>query len=218
MTGAELYTYILSILKRTDKSTEVYESITDVVMDMRLRFHSQAYKTISSEIAISTLGEYTLTLPSDFGHLLGDVLVRDDSSDQEYHPLKKIGINRFNELYGDRFNDAVGNRNTGTPIHSCLFGGNILVGPPVDKVTYVFRLPYTTESATAITSATASVPFTDRYRKTVRYGVLKEIYLLLENYQEAEAWSNLYENDLIKIIDNDMANSRDDSPVMYSGI
>lgn len=218
MTGSELYTYILEVLKRTDKSTEVYEAITDVVMDMRLRFNSEDYKSISSDLTITTIGNYTITLPTDFGRLLGDPMVRDDSSDQDYQTLKKISIGRFNELYSDRYNDTVGNRNTGTPVHYCVFSGDVLVGPPVDKNSYVFRIPYTQEAGTAIVSGTSSVPFTSRYRKTVRYGVLKEIYLMLENFQEAEMWSNLYEADIQKIINNDMANIRDDSPMEYNGI
>jgi hypothetical protein len=218
MDGASFYTYCLEILKRTDKSTEFYEAVTDVVMDMRLRFNSEDYKTISSELSITTIGNYTLDLPSDFGRLTGDPMVRDDDSDQDYTTLNKISIQTYNQLYSDRYNDTVGNRNTGTPVHYCVYGGDILVGPPVDKDSYTFRVPYAQESATAITSGTSDVPFTSRYRKTVRYGVLKELYLMLENFQEAEVWSNLYEADIQKIINNDMANVRDDESMQYNGV
>jgi hypothetical protein len=218
MTGAELYVYVLSILKRTDKSTEVYESITDTVMDMRLRFHAEDFKTISSELTIATIGNYSATLPTDFGHIIGDPVLRDTAGDQEYNSPDKISIQRYNELYGDRYNSAVGNRNAGTPIHYCIYGGDLLVGPAVDKSTYVLRIAYTQEAATAIVAGTSSVPFTDRYRKTVRYGVLKEIYLLLENYEEAKIWSDLYEGDLQKIINNDQSNVRDDQQIQYHGV
>lgn len=218
MTGSEFYTYVLSIFKRTDKETQVYEAMTDVAMDMRIRFNSESFKTISSELSITTIGNYTLDLPSDFGRIIGHPMVRDDDADTDYLPLKKISIDRYNELYGDRYNDAVGNRNTGTPVNYCLFGGDVLVGPPVDKDSYTFRIAYSQEAATAVTSGTANVPFTDKYRKTVRYGVLKEMYLLMENYQEAEIWSDLYESDILKIINNDQANVRDDEPMQYSGV
>jgi hypothetical protein len=218
MDGASFYTYCLEILKRTDKSSEFYEAVTDTVMDMRLRFNSEDYKTISSELSITTIGNYTLDLPSDFGRLTGDPMVRDDDADQDYTTLNKISIQTYNQLYSDRYNDTVGNRNTGTPVHYCVYGGDILVGPPVDKDSYTFRVPYAQESATAITSGTSDVPFTSRYRKTVRYGVLKELYLMLENFQEAEVWSNLYEADIQKIINNDMANVRDDEPMQYNGV
>lgn len=218
MLGSDFYTYFLSIFKRTDKETEFYQSLTDVVMDMRLRFHSEDFKSISSEITISSIGNYTGTLPSDFGHLIGDPIMRDSASDQEYPSLEKISIQKFNDLYGDRYNSSTGNRNPGPPRHYCIFSGDLLVGPPVDKTTYVFRIAYSQEAATAITSATSNVPFTDRYRKCVRYGVLKEMYLLLENYEEAAIWGELYESDLRKIIDNDMANIKDDMPINYCGV
>jgi len=219
MTGANFYTYVLAVLKRTDKSTEVYQAMTDVVMDMRLRFHSEDFKTISSNLTgCSAIGDYSLTLPTDFGHLISNVEIRDNASDEDYVPLEKISIGKYKDLYSSRLNTSTSNRDTGTPIHFCVFGGDILVGPPVDKTSYKFKITYTTEDATEIASGTSSVPFTDRYRKTVRYGVLKEIYLLLENYEEATVWSELYEVDIQKIIDNDYSNVRDDNPISYNGI
>lgn len=218
MTGAETLTYIKSILKRTDKDAEVYESITDVIMDMRLRFHSEDFKAISSNLAITTIGDHSVALPSDFGHLIGDPVLRDNAADQEYNPPKKISIQTYFDKYGATYNTAVGNRLTGTPIEYCIYGGNILVGPAVDKTSYVLKIAYTTENETAVTSVTANVPFTDRYRKTVRYGVLREMYLLLENYQEAEVWGNLYESDLQKIVNNDQSNVRDDMMIAYNGV
>jgi len=218
MTGSAFYTYVLSILKRTDKSTEVYQATTDIVRDMRLRMLSNDFKTISTALTIGTIGNYSATLPSDFGHLIGDVMIKDTDSDTAYQSLQQISIEKYNELYPDRFNTSVGNRNTATPIHYCIFGGNLLVAPPVDKTSYEFRFAYTTEDEAEISSGTSDVPFTDRYRKTVRYGVLKEVYVGLELYEEANIWSNLYEADLAKIIENDKLNTKDDSAIVYSGI
>lgn len=218
MTGSAFYTYCLAIIKRTDKSTEVYEAMTDTVRDMRLRFLSEDFKSINTALAISTIGNYSVALPSDFGHLIGDVMMKDTSSDESYPSLNKISIEEYNQKYSDRFNTAVGNKDTGIPYDYCIFGGNLLVGPPVDKTTYEFRFAYSTEDEVEVSSVTANVPFTDRYRKTVRYGVLKEMYLLLENYEEADLWSKLYEADLQKIIENDRQNVKDNLPMKYSGI
>ena len=218
MTGAQLYTYCMGILKRTDKETDFYQAATDVVMDMRLRFHAEDFKTISSELTISTLGDYSTEFPSDLGHLIGDPILRDSASDQEYNPPKKISIEKYNELYGDRYNSNVGNRTTGTPIHYCKFGNLLLVGPAVDKTTYKFRVTYTTEDAAAITSATSIVPFSERYRKTVRYGIMREMMVVLENFEEASNWATLYEQDLLKIIANDTANAKDGGSIAYNGV
>lgn len=218
ITGSETYTYCLAILKRTDKSTEVYQSITDTVRDMRLRFRSEDFKSINTALAISTIGNYSAALPSDFGHLIGDVMMKETASDEDYLSLNKISIEEYNRKYSSRFNTAVGNKDTGIPYDYCIFGGNLLVGPPVDKTTYEFRFAYSTEDEVEINSATSNVPFTDRYRKTVRYGVLKEMYLLMENYEEADLWSKLYEIDLAKIIENDNQNVKDNLPIKYSGI
>jgi hypothetical protein len=103
-------------------------------------------------------------------------------------------------------------------VHFCVFNGNILVGPCVDKTTYVFKISYTQEPATAVTSATSSVPFSDKYRKCLRYGTLQLLYESLENYEEAGIWEGKYEKDLLKIIINDRANSADSLGLSYNGV
>lgn len=218
MTGQAFYDYCLAVIKRPDKSTEIYQAMADVIMDMRLRFYARDYEKFSTELAISSIGDFSVALPSDFGHNIGKVSVRDSASDQSYPPTDKISIDTFNKLYAQRNNTAVGNRLTGPPNHFCIFGGNLLIGPPVDKTTYKFKMTYTQEDAPTIDASTTLVPFTDKYRKTVRYGVVKEVYLILENYQEADAWSTLFEQDLAKIVNNDNANRRDDEPIYYNGV
>lgn len=218
MTGANFYTYVIDTFKRTDKSTQVYQAMTDVVMDMRLRFQSESYKTISTALTISSLGGYSVALPTDFGHLIGDVICKETTQDIDYDPLNKISIQEFNDKYSARFNTAYGNKLAGIPTDFCVFGGNLLVGPPVDRTTYEFRLAYTQESATDITSVTTSVPFTDKYRKCVRYGVLQLLYEGMELYEESDKWRERYEIDLQKIIENDKQNVRDNGFIAYSGI
>lgn len=218
MTGSAFYTYVLAILKRDDKETETYQAMTDVIRDMRLRFKPEDFKTISTALTIGTIGNYSVALPSDFSRLIGDVMVKETVADRDYPPLNKLSIDEYNEKYSSRFNTAVGNRLTGSPLDYCVFNGNLLIGPPVDLTTYEFRIAYSQEDEAEVTSVTTSVPFTDRYRKTVRYGVLKEVYLGLENYQEADIWSNLYEADLAKIADADYTNVKGNEPTKYNGI
>lgn len=218
MSGSDFYTYVLAILKRTDKSTEVFQAITDTIRDMRLRFNSENFKTISTALTIGTIGNYSVAMPTDFGHLIGGVMVKETVADRDYPPLNKLSIGAFNEKYSSRFNTSSGNRLTGNPVDFCVFGGNLLIGPPVDKTTYEFRIAYTQEDGVEINSATSDVPFSDRYRKTLRYGVIKEVYVGLENYEEANIWSSLYEADLGKIADNDYKNSKGEEPLVYNGI
>lgn len=218
ITGANFYTYCLAVLKRTDKSTEVYQAMTDIIRDMRLRFLSEDFKSINTALTISTIGNYSVALPSDFGHIIGDVMMKDTSADESYPPLNKISIEEYNKKYPDRFNTAVGNKMTGIPYDYCIFSGDLLVGPPVDKTTYEFRFAYSTEDGVEISSGTSDVPFTDKYRKTVRYGVLQLMYEGLENYEEADKWELKYERDLVKIIDNDRLNVKDNLPIKYSGV
>lgn len=218
MTGANLLAYIKRTFKRTDKDTELYESITDCVIDMRLRFYPEDFKTRSTALTGCTVkGDYSLTLPTDFGHLIGQVSIKDDSSEQYYPPLVKISIEDYDRLYPGRMMDAA-QRDTGVPRHFCLYGGDIFVGPCVDKTTYDFLINYTQEAATDIVAGTTSVPFTDKYREVVKAGTLMRIYRDLEMYQEADIQEGHYEQGIGKIIANDEMNSSATGSINYSGV
>ena len=217
MTGSNFLAYVKRTFKRTDKDTELYESITDTTIDMRLRFYPEDFKTISSALTGCTVvGEFSLTLPTDFGHLIGDVMMTD--VDQEYPPLRKISIEEYNRLYSDRLLTTVADRTTGGPIHYCLYSGEILVGPCVDKTTYDFFINYTQEDADDVDGDTANVPFTARYREVVKHGTLMRIYRDLEMYGEADIQEVKYERGIAKIIANDEINSSASSAIIYSGI
>jgi hypothetical protein len=218
MDGAALLAYILRTFKRTDKDTELYEAITDTVIDMSLRFYPEQHKTRSSALTgCTTVGDYSLTLPTDFGHLIGDVTMIDATNQQKYNPLRQISIEGYDRLYPDRTLDAA-YRVTGVPQHYCLYGGSILVGPVVDQTYYEFYINYTEENITAIVAGTTDVPFSTNYREVVKAGALMRIYNDLEMYQEAQIQENKYENGIAKIAANDELNSNATSSIVYSGI
>jgi hypothetical protein len=220
MTGENLYNYILQVLKRTDKSDEVYTAIADTVMDMRTRMLSDEHSSVSTTPTGSlSVGDYKLALPSDFGHLIGDVMIRDDAADQSYYPLKKISKQEYDKIYHDALNDTVGNRGTGVPIHFCYYGQEIYLGPPVDKTTYEFSINYTLEDTPTYTSATASIPFTDQFREVVRAGVLFRMFRELELYDSSAYWQQVYDQGVQTIINNDDFNTDGSTmPIQYHGI
>jgi len=218
MDGASFLAYIKRTFKRTDKDTELYESITDCVMDMRLRFYPEDYKTRSSALTgCTTVGQYALTLPTDFGHLIGEVTIIDATNQQKYPPLKKLSIETYDRLYPDRTLD-IGERDTGVPQHFCLYGGEIFVGPCIDQTYYEFYINYTQESAPTVAAGTDPVPFTANYREVVKAGTLMRIYRDLEMYNEADIQERLYEQGIAKIAANDELNSNAVHNIQYSGI
>jgi len=218
MTGLELYNYVLRKFKRTDKSTEAYEAMTDIIADMRIQFLSEDYKEETYSSGISTVGEYKLGLPSDFGHIIGDISITDTDTDEDYGVLQKISKQRYDELYPDRLLTSTTNMSLDTPQHYCIYGKQIFVGPVPDVTTYRYQFNYTTEAYTEITSATDPVPFTDKYRNTVRAGVLAELYDGMENFQESQYYRSVYIDGLGKLAANDITNTQDDGGVCYRGI
>jgi len=218
MTGQEFRDYVVRKFIRTDKDTELYEATTDIIADMRLQFLSEDFKEETYSSGISTVGEYKLGLPTDFGHIIGDISVTDTDEDTEYGTLQKISKQRYDELYGDRLLASTTNMDLGIPKHYCIYAKQIFIGPVPDLTTYRYQFNYTTESFTEVTAATDPVPFTDRHRNTVRAGVLAELYDGMENFQEAQYYRSMYIDGLGKLAANDETNTQDDAGVCYRGI
>jgi hypothetical protein len=218
MTGQEFRDYVVRKFKRTDKDTELYEATTDVISDMRLQFLSEDYKEEAYSSGISAIGEYKLGLPSDFGHMIGDVTVTDTADDEDYWTLRKISKAEYDDRFPERLLTNTGKMDTATPRYYCIFGRQIFVGPVPDKTTYRYQFNYTTEDSEDITLATDPVPFTDRYRNILRAGVLAELFDGLENYEEASYWRTMFLDGLSKIAVNDDTNTNDDDPIAYGGI
>ena len=217
MLGSTFYTYVLKKFIRTDKSTEAYQAMTDVISDMRIQFNSEPFKEEAYIVGLSTLGEYRIAIPSDFGHLIGDITAI-EPNDNTHIELNKLDKQEYDRKYPDRLFTNYSDMYSGQPKDYCVYGQQFFIGPVPDDVDYKYQINYTTEDSTEITSATADVPFTDKHRNIVRSGVLAELHELLENYQEAGYWKAIYQNGLDKIITNDNDNIADHMNVTYNGI
>lgn len=210
MSGAETATYIKRIFKRTDKDTELYEALTDVIMDMKLRFNFDRFKVEAYSGSIAVAGDYKLEVPSDLGHIIGDVRCLDSTSSTV---LVKVSKPRFDELYPNPNATGVA---TAKPTHWCLFGEQLLFGPVPEDTSYEYEFSYTTEEAETIVSGTAAVPFSDRYRECLRAGVLARLFAGLDDDVKAQKWLAFYENDLSKIVNSERSNSGAPAFVEYN--
>lgn len=201
MTAADFYAYLLRLgFKRTDKSTEAYEAITDAVQDMRRRFafdEAAAETTITD--TISTSGDFKMAVESNFGLLLG-VVMQDGVN---AHVLKHRSKKQFDDLYPDINVTA----DQGYPEHFCIYGGYIYIGPIPDATTYIYRKSYS-ERAGTITASSSSVPFTTVYRDILADNVLSKLYKGLEEYEKAEYHRTQFEQALVPAIRKERKNAR----------
>jgi len=217
MTGASFLAYVVRVFKRTDKSTEIYEATTDVIADIRLQLKTEDYKEEAYVTGISTLGDYRIALPSDFGHLIGGITLVDDTSGHT-RVLKKISKQSYDEKYGDRLHSALADVNDAMPTEFCIYAGQIYLGCVPDDVTYKYYMNYTTEAFTEVTAATDPVPLTDNYRYMLRAGVLAHLYEGLEQYDESNYWIGKYTEGLMKLKANDDDNTSSQEGVTYHGV
>jgi hypothetical protein len=77
MTGAEALAYIKEKFVRDDKDTQIYSALTDIVADIKYSFKAEDAKEEAYVSGISTIGEYKMGLPSDFGQIIGDIEIVD---------------------------------------------------------------------------------------------------------------------------------------------
>lgn len=186
MTGAQFYAYLLRKgFKRTDKSTEAYEAITDAIQEMRMRFQfDEAEADVTTTDTISVLGDFKLNNESDMGMLSG-VIVQDG---QSASPLLKISKERYDELYPDQ---AV-TTGRGYPSHYCVYAGQIYIGPIPDQTSYTYRLSYSKRAGT-IEATTTGVPFTDLYRDMLAQLSLSYLWDALDEGDKADRCRQKFE-------------------------
>jgi hypothetical protein len=217
MVGSDFLTYVKRYFKRTDKDTEIYEAITDTIVDIRLQLKTEDSKEEAYVTGITTLGDYRLPLPTDFGHIIGEITLVDDSSGYT-RTLNKISKQRYDEKYGDRLHASLSHVDDAMPEDFCIYAEQIYLGYVPDKLTYRYYLNYTTELTTAVTAATDPVPFSEKYRSMLRAGTLADLYAGLEFFDEANYWKGLYNEGLMKLKANDDDNTSDKGAVVYHGV
>ena len=200
ITGSEFYGYVLRKgFKRTDKSTEVYEAITDCIQALRRRFmFDEAEVDTTTTDTIVTLGDYKLSVESNMGLLL-NVIIQDGLT---ANTLMQVSKSRFDELYPD----AANTNDRGYPEHFTVYAGNIYIGPVPDQTSYVYRINYSQRAGTVV-SSTAGVPFTALYREVLCDYVLATLYHGLEEYDKAGYHEQKFERGMIDVIRRERKNS-----------
>jgi len=219
MTGPELLAYVLRKFKRTDKDTEAYEAMTDIIAKVKYDTALEAVKEEAYATGIATLGEYRIALPDDFQNLEGDITLI-EPNDNERRVLEKINKSTYDDKYADRLFSSYTDMNSAKPKHFCIYAGQIYLGPVPDDVDYKYQINYSTTQDSAISASTTSVPFTTDYseRNIIRAGVLAELYDGMENYEEAGYWRALFTVGKEKMVDKDNENISDNETVRYSGV
>lgn len=214
MTGAELLAYVKKIFVRTDKDTELYECMTDTILDMKIRYEFDTYKVEAYSTSIATAGDYKIEVPSDFSHIVGQMRCNEDDSNNR--TLIKLSKEHFDSLYPNPNASGV---TTGMPKHYCIFGQQFLFGPVPDKTTeYSYEFSYTTEAVEEIIAGTTLVPFSTMNRECLRSGVLKRIYRVVEDEERSQYWEKIFEMELQKVIDTDRNNKRATTQTQFNDL
>lgn len=186
LTGSLMKAYIVrSGWRRTDMDTELYDCMTDTVLEMEQTFRfDQREKESTTTDTISAVGDYKINLESDFGHLVGVTLMDTDTT----IPLRKISRQAYECLY----QTPTGNTNTGYPEKFAIFANQIYIGPPPDRTSYQFRLIYSQRLTSTIDANTSPVPFSAQYREVLKDGTLRRLFKNVKQWDLADRFGNDY--------------------------
>lgn len=182
LTGPQMRDYIVhGGLVRDDFDTEVYEALTDTIMELDQIFDSfdeREVETASTD-TIAVLGDYKINTEVDHGNLLGVRLLDGTKFGRR---LTQVSKTTFDLLIPNPSNTAYRNY----PEYFCRFAGQIQIGPIPDKTTYVYELAYSKRLAAPITAATSEVPYSAQYREVLKDGTLWRVFDNLKIYDVAD--------------------------------
>lgn len=194
LTGSEMKDYIVrSGFVRDDMETEIYDGITDTIMEMEQAFRfDEREKESTTTDTITVSGDYKIDLETDFGHLVTVVLLDGDTS----KPLQRVSKAVF-EL---RYTTPPSQENLGYPESFAIFAGQLYIGPPPQSLTHQYRLSYSQRLTSTIDAGTDPVPFSAMYREVLKDGTLYRLFKNLKNWDTAAAFKNDFAEGMNRIM------------------
>lgn len=203
MTGQQVRDYIVDTgFKRDDKDTEIFYALTDVIRELRNSFTFQETGTDATTTdTISVLGDYRINVDAEFGLLIGDVIMADSNVGYQ---LNKLTKDEFDRRYPNPSNAYY----RGVPKDWCMFGNQVLIGPPPDSTSYTYKMSYSADDdAVDITAATTAVPFSSKYREMLKHGVLASVYADLGDDANAAKHKGIFEEKKYKAVQRELKNA-----------
>lgn len=213
MSGADWYTYVLEDFKRTDKEDAIFNATKDIIDDIRLRVPTQDDESQTTTTdTISTLGDYRIDLEDNFGMMVANVLLQEETLGRPLDKISKAEFDRRYLLYG------TGSAFRGVPEAFCVFGGQILIGPVPNSTDYSYVVSQTDDPHSEYTIDSVSIPFTNRYRLIVKNGVLSLTFKGVRNDDQAAIYGTLYENGMRKLEKREDRNRTGVRKTRYQGV
>jgi len=186
LTGSQMLAYIVAAgFKRDDMNDEVYSSLTDTIMEMEqaFRFDEREKETTTTD-TVTVLGDYKISLESDFGNLVNVVLIDGDTTE----PLNRISKAAYDLLYSTPASDI----DTGYPEHFAVFAGQLYIGPPPDSISYQYRLAYSQRLTSTVDASTNPVPFSAQYRELLKDGAMRRLFQNLKQFDMADRFDQYF--------------------------
>lgn len=210
LTGSELKDYIVSAgWKRTDMDDELYDALTDTVLEMEqsFRFDERETESVMTD-TITVLGDYKMNLQSDFGQIVSIVLIDGNFS----HRLTKISKEAYDLLYPSPATED----DLAYPEHFALYGGQVYIGPAPDKVTYQYRKAYSQRLTATIDANTDPVPFSAKYREVLKDGTLRRLFQNVKNWETSDRFLGYFTQGLERAKSLERGNRGGANNVLYN--
>lgn len=201
LTGSQMKDYVVSSgFVRTDMDDEIYDAITDTIMEMEqaFRFDEREVESTTTD-TITVQGDYKINVESDMGHIVSVELLDGDTS----KPLDRIS----KQVYDLRYTTPPSAENLGYPEAYALYGGKIYIGPPPESTDYQYRMSYSQRLTSIVDSSTDPVPFSAQYREALKDGTLYRLFgKNLKQWDIATPYKNEFAESMDRIMKKERRN------------
>lgn len=200
LTGLQMKAYVISSgFKRDDMDDEIYDALTDTIMEMEQAFQfDEREKESTTTDTITVVGDYKIDLEPDFGHLVTVVLLDGDTS----MPLMRVS----KAVYDLRYTTPPSNENLGYPEAFAIFGGKLYIGPPPEQTSYQYRLSYSQRLTSVIDASTSPVPFSAQYREMLKDGSMFRLFKNLKNWDSAAYFKSDFGDAMTRVMNRERRN------------
>lgn len=209
MTRLEFRDYVVdSEFKREDKDSQIYQALDDTLYDLS---NEDSFQILQERWFISLVAnQYDYTFPTDFNIFMGEV--KYFSANGDAWLLNKLTKQQFDEKYDDL---EASNFNKGEPTDFCPFGDQILIAPYLETVTTEKIQIRGSKVSTKLTADSDTPFFQDRFRETIKFGMLWRLETDLENISQASNYVELFQRGVLQMQRIDKSKSSATPMVAY---
>ena len=191
MTRLQFLTYVISVFKRTDKNTEIYQALNDTIKDIAAREPFEDYSFQSWVPTVAAQEDYLL--PTNLLHLSHPIRCLEGSATNDSG--KDLTLLTKEEYDVIEPNPNRTDPQTGEPWAYAIWSNAILLTDLPDDSGWILEINWGKRPADLDADSDQS-SFNTAWDEILQWGTLWRVFAGIGLYEEAAYWEHKYEDPL----------------------